>query len=70
MINQDQIIEELKKSIKDRNMEEQKFSISICNEILSKESPKAVSLFLQEKVNLLKSKFDDAHSNLLKKMGL
>lgn len=70
MTNQEQIIEELEKNIKDKDPEEQKFFISICNEILSKESPRPVSLLLQEKVNLLKSKFDDAHSNLLKKMGL
>ncbi|MBA7601866.1 hypothetical protein ES703_08950 [subsurface metagenome] len=70
MTNQEQIIEELEKNIKDKDPEEQKFLISICNEILSKESPRPVSLLLQEKVNLLKSKFDDAHSNLLKKMGL
>ena len=69
MTNQEQIIEELEKNIKDKDPEEQKFLISICNEILSKESPRPVSLLLQEKVNLLKSKFDDSHSNLQKKMG-
>ncbi len=69
MTNQEQIIEELEKNIKDKDPEEQNFLISICNEILSKESPRPVSLLLQGKVNLLKSKFDDAHNNLLKKMG-
>lgn len=70
MTNQEQIIEELEKNIKDREPEEQKMLRSICDEILSKENPKTVSLLLQEKINLLKSKFDDAHSNLLMKMGL
>jgi len=70
MTNQEQIIEELEKNIKDIDSEEQKMLRSICHEILSNENPKTVSLLLQEKINLLKSKFDDAHSNLLMKMGL
>jgi len=71
MTNKEKIIEELGKNIKD--IEEQKLLHSICDEIFEeydKGSSKAVSELLQGKINPLKNKFDDAHTRLLKKMGL
>ncbi|MBW2038055.1 MAG: hypothetical protein JRI46_00420 [Deltaproteobacteria bacterium] len=73
MIEKEQIIEELEKKIKDRDVEEQKLLRSICDEIFeeyNKGSAKAASLFLQGKISPLKTKFDDAHNMLLKKMGI
>ena len=72
MTDKEQIKEELEKNIKDRDTEEQKLLLSLCDEIFEeyrKESAKAVSSFLQSKINPLKSKFDHAHDKLLKKMG-
>lgn len=71
MSDKEQIIEELKKNVKDDK--EWGYLISICDEIFKKYydgSTKAVSEFLQEKVNSLKEEFDDAYGNLLRKMGL
>ncbi len=71
MSNKEKIIEELGKNIKD--IEEQKSLYSICDEIFEeydKGSSKAVSQLLQGKINALKNRFDDAHTRLLKKMGL
>ncbi len=71
MTNKEKIIEELGKNIKD--IEEQKLLYSICDEIFEQYdqgSSKAVSELLQGKINPLKNRFDDAHTRLLKKMGL
>ena len=71
MSNKEKIIEELGKNIKD--VKEQKLLHSICDEIFDeydKGSVKAVSELIQRKINPLKNKFDDAHTMLLKKMGL
>ena len=71
MTDKEKIIEELGKNIKD--VKEQKLLHSICDEIFEeydKGSVKAVSELLQRKINPLKNKFDDAHTRLLKKMGL
>ncbi len=71
MSNKEKIIEELGKNMKD--IEEQKLLHSICDEIFEeydKGSSKGVSGLLQGKINLLKNKFNDAHTRLLKKMGL
>ncbi|MBU1182671.1 MAG: hypothetical protein KKF00_11000 [Proteobacteria bacterium] len=71
MTDKEQIIEELEKSIAE--VEKQKILRSICDEIFEeydKGSAKAVSELLKRKINTLKNKFDDAHTILLKKMGL
>lgn len=65
-----QIIEELKKNIKDE--EELKVLHSICEEIFKKgnKGSGAVSELLQNEINSLKSKFNDAYDRLLKKIGI
>ncbi|MCD5383489.1 hypothetical protein LR066_01850 [candidate division WOR-3 bacterium] len=71
MTDKGKIIEELRKNI--INVKEQKLLHSICDEIFEiydKRSAKAVSKLLQGKINPLKSKFDNVHNRLLKKMGL
>lgn len=71
MTEKNQIMEELKNKIKE--MKEYNFLHSICDEIFEeyfKGSAKAVSELLQGKIKPLKNDFDDAHTNLLKKMGL
>lgn len=71
MTDKEQIIEELEKNFKE--IEEQRLLRSICDEIFEKYdrgSLKAVSELLQGKIQPLKNKFNDAHTKLLKKMGL
>jgi hypothetical protein len=71
MTDKEKVMKELEKNI--NNLEEQKLLHGICDEIFEeydKGSVKAVSALLQGKINLLKSKFDDTHNGLLKKMGL
>jgi len=70
MTDKEQIVEELKKKIKDKDVEELS---SICDEIFEeydKGSVNAVSELLRRKINPLKNKFDDAYTMLLRKMGL
>lgn len=71
MTEKEQIIDKLEMNIKD--VKKQNFLRKICDEIFEeydKGSVKAVSELLQGKLDPLKNKFDDAHSRLLKKMGL
>ena len=71
MTDREQIIRELEKNI--TGVEEQKRLCSICDAIFAaydEGSKQAVSDFLQGKLNPIKDKFDDAHTKLLKKMGL
>lgn len=70
MDDKEQIIAELEKNTKE--VEEQSLLYSMLDEFFEKhsEGPKAVSEILQRNINPLKSKFDDAYSRLLKKMGI
>lgn len=71
MTDKEQIIADLGKS--SIAVEEQKRLCSICDAIFAaydEGSRKAVSDFLQGKINPIKDKFDEAHTKLLKKMGL
>ena len=71
MTDEEQIIGELERNI--TGPEERKRLRNIWDAISAaydKGAAKAVSEFLQFKVNTLKNKFDDAHTKLLEKMGL
>ena len=71
MTDKEQIIADLEKS--SIAVEEQKRLCSICDAIFTaydEGSRKAVSDFLQGKINPIKDKFDEAHAKLLKKMSL
>jgi len=70
MTDREQIIGELEKNI---TGEERNRLRSICDAIFAaydEGSKQSVSDFLQRKLNPIKDKFDDAHTKLLKKMGL
>ncbi len=71
MTDREQIIGELEKNI--TGVDEQNRLLSICDAIFAaydEGTKQAVSDFLQGKLNPIKDKFDDAHTKLLKKMGL
>lgn len=71
MTDKEQIMGELEKNI--TGAEERERLRSICDAIFAaydKGSATAVSEFFQGKANPLKNNFDDAHTRLLKKMGL
>lgn len=72
MSEKEQIIEELKKKIEDKDEEEQKLLLNLCMEILDeydKESVKGVSNLLQNKLVPFKKRFNAAYDRLSEKMG-